>query len=175
MGESLCYIAQYAKLKENGIDECVSPKKKLRSLIFYMKKQHKDKSFKPYKLWDSRPPKATKPKYKKRAKSKCFEIMSPKKKKLLNKQKSVTMSAKIESLKKQNEKLQSELGKDAPNAAMNAMDDHILNGSPEKISKKKERRVNNKVPTKYFEELYEKEMKAKKNISEKYEEYQQRK
>merc|ERR1712228_516584 len=128
MGESLCYIAQYAKLKENGIDECVSPKKKLRSLIFYMKKQHKDKSFKPYKLWDSRPPKATKPKYKKRAKSKCFEIMSPKKKKLLNKQKSVTMSAKI--------------------------------GSLEKISKKKEKRVNNKVPTKYFEELYEKEMKA---------------
>merc|ERR1712228_482258 len=175
--ESLCYIAQYAKLKTNGIDDAVSPKKKLRNLIFYMKQQHKEQSFKPYKLWESQPPKATKPKYKRRkSKSKVSEIMSPKKKKLLKQNQSVSMKTKIESLKEQNAKLQSELGNDAPAMAMDVMDGDILNGSPVKQQpiKKKKKKVN-QVPSKYFDALYEKEMAAKKNISEKYAEYQERK
>merc|ERR1712129_592707 len=78
--------------------------------------------------------------------------------------------AKIESLRKQNEKLQSELGKEAADLAqnaMNAMESHILSGSPLPDKHIKKRQVNkkkDKVPinSKYCQELYDKEMKSKK-------------
>merc|ERR1712204_119838 len=103
------------------------------------------------------------------AKSKVAEMMSPKKKKLL-KSNAMTMSAKIESLRKQNEKLQSELGKEAADLAqnaMNAMESHILSGSPlpDKQTKKRVvKKKKDKVPinSKYCQELYDKEMKSKK-------------
>ena len=64
--DSLCYIAQYAKLMENKVDENVSMSEKLTNLLKYMRQQHKKYNLEPAKLWSSKPPppkpKATGPK-----------------------------------------------------------------------------------------------------------------